>query len=374
MDYRLSEEQQALAELAARLFADHCDDEAQKRLAASGQPYDAALWAALADSGLLEFGAGALGPLEIALLLEQQGRWLARVPLPGTLAAAAVLARAGMVRPEPAAIATFALSEPVTLATAGRPGTRAVPDGAGWRLTGTKSNVLHGMEAAEWLVSVIGPNAVPLLFRVPRDTPGVSAAPQRTLSAIGFAELRLEAARLPDSARIPSATALRDAEVIARLGLAALLLGVLDGALHRTVEYVSQRRQFGRPIGSFQSVQHRLADQYTDLEALRAAVQRTTWCLETGRCAVAAASVAAWWAGHAAHRIGHDSMHLHGGVGVDIQYPIHRYLLWAKDLEFALGGPAAELARLGDAIAAGAAPRLADWRPEYSHLPDWSTA
>jgi hypothetical protein len=67
-------------------------------------------------------------------------------------------------------------------------------------------------------------------------------------------------------------------------------------------------------------------------------------------------------------------MHLHGGVGVDIQYPIHRYLLWAKDLEFALGGPAAELARLGDAIAAGAAPRLADWRPEYSHLPDWSAA
>lgn len=374
MDYRLSEEQQALADLAARLFADHCDDDAQKRLIASGQPYDTALWAALAESGLLEVGAGALGPLEIALLLEQQGRLLARVPLPGTLAAAAVLARAGVARPEPAAIATFALSEPVTLAVPGRPGTRSLRDGDGWRLAGTKTNVLHGIEATEWLVSATGPGEVPLLFRVARDIPGVAVVPQRTLSAIGFAELRLDEARLPDTARVPSAAALADAEVIARLCLAALLLGVLDGALHRTVEYVSQRHQFGRPIGSFQSVQHRLADQYTDLEALRAAVQRSAWCLETERSAIAEASVAAWWAGRAAHRIGHDSMHLHGGVGVDIQYPIHRYLLWAKDLEFALGGPAAELARLGDAIAAGAAPRLADWRPEYSHLPDWSAA
>ncbi len=374
MDYRLSEEQQALTDLAARLFADHCDDDAQKRLIASGQPHDAALWAALAESGLLEVGAGALGPLEIVLLLEQQGRSLGRVPLPGTLAAAAVLARAGITRSEPAAIATFALSEPVALAAPGRPGTRAARDGGGWRLTGTKTNVLHGMEATEWLVSATGPGEAPLLFRVARDTPGVNAAPQRTLSAIGFAELRLDGTWLPDAARLPLGTALADAEVIARLCLAALLLGVLDGALHRTVEYVSQRHQFGRPIGSFQSVQHRLADQYTDLEALRSTVQRTAWCLETGRSAVAEAAVAAWWAGRAAHRIGHDSMHLHGGVGVDIQYPIHRYLLWAKDLEFAFGGPAAELARLGDALAAGAAPRLADWQPEYNHLPDWSAA
>jgi len=105
--------------------------------------------------------------------------------------------------------------------------------------------------------------------------------------------------------------------------------------------------QFGVPIGSFQAVQHRLADCYIDLEAMRWTAWRAAWKLAQGEPATREVLVAKFWAAEGGARITAAAQHLHGGVGVDVDYPIHRYFLAAKALELALGGATQQLARLG---------------------------
>jgi alkylation response protein AidB-like acyl-CoA dehydrogenase len=133
----------------------------------------------------------------------------------------------------------------------------------------------------------------------------------------------------------------------ARLGQAALLLGVGEEALKRTAMYLSERKQFGRQIGSFQAVQMRCADAYIDLMGMRSTLWQAVWRVDTGIRSGAEVRAAKWWASRAGDRIVHSAQHLHGGIGSDIDYPIHRYFLWAQYLMSQLGGPSQLLAELG---------------------------
>jgi alkylation response protein AidB-like acyl-CoA dehydrogenase len=118
-----------------------------------------------------------------------------------------------------------------------------------------------------------------------------------------------------------------------------------------TAAHVTEREQFGRPVGTFQAVAHRVADAYIDATGVRLTAWRAAWLLAQGESAAEALAVAAWWATDAPTRIGDAAMHLHGGLSVDLDYPLHRHYLALRQIELALGGCSRRLALLGDQVA-----------------------
>jgi len=137
----------------------------------------------------------------------------------------------------------------------------------------------------------------------------------------------------------------------ALVALCALQVGVCDAALEQTAAYVSERVQFGRPIGTFQAVAHRAADAYNDVQAMRLTTLAAAWKLDNAPDATADVHVAKWWVAEGGHRVVHAAQHLHGGIGADVEYPIHRYFLWGKQLAVILGGGSAHLAALAEVVA-----------------------
>jgi len=140
----------------------------------------------------------------------------------------------------------------------------------------------------------------------------------------------------------------------ATVGLCAMQVGVTERALRMTAEYVSTREQFGRPLSAFQAVSQRAADAYVDVEGIRLTTLAAAWRLAEGLDADDSIAIAKFWAAEGGQRVVHAAQHLHGGVGVDVSYPLHRSFLWAKQLELSLGGGTEQLLRLGAMIAAGA--------------------
>jgi alkylation response protein AidB-like acyl-CoA dehydrogenase len=130
-----------------------------------------------------------------------------------------------------------------------------------------------------------------------------------------------------------------------------MTVGLTDRMMRMTAQYTSQREQFGRPIATFQAVAHRAADCYIDIECLRLVTQQAVALLQQGGDAREAVQVAKIWCGDVAHRLSQAAQHLHGGIGVDRDYPLFRYCLWARQLELSLGGSAMLKAELGVAIA-----------------------
>jgi acyl-CoA dehydrogenase len=135
------------------------------------------------------------------------------------------------------------------------------------------------------------------------------------------------------------------------VGLCALQLGVTERALELTAGYARERVQFGRPIGSFQAVSQRLADAWIDVEAIRLTMWQAAWRLSAGLRSDTEIATAKFWAADAGHRVAHTAVHAHGGVGIDVSHPVHRYFAAAKHNEFALGGATEQLRRIGAELA-----------------------
>jgi alkylation response protein AidB-like acyl-CoA dehydrogenase len=138
-------------------------------------------------------------------------------------------------------------------------------------------------------------------------------------------------------------------------GLCALQAGVCEGAIRMTAKHVSEREQFGSKIGTFQAVAHRAADAYVDTAAITLTARQAAWRLSRGLPADEALAVAKFWAADGGCRVAHAAQHLHGGLGFDTDYPVHRYFRWTKVIELTLGSAADHLLRLGDLLAAGKA-------------------
>jgi alkylation response protein AidB-like acyl-CoA dehydrogenase len=118
-----------------------------------------------------------------------------------------------------------------------------------------------------------------------------------------------------------------------------------------TADYTKTREQFDRPIASFQAVAQRAADAYIDAEAVQLTARQAAWRLSEGLPAAEEVAIAKFWAADGGQRVVHAAQHLHGGMGVDRDYPLHRYFLLAKQLELSLGGATAQLLRLGAILA-----------------------
>ena len=117
----------------------------------------------------------------------------------------------------------------------------------------------------------------------------------------------------------------------------ALQVGVTEEAMKRTADFLGERKQFGVALGTFQALAMRMADSYIDVEAIRSTYWLALWRLSEGLDARAEVRAAKWWACDAAHRIVCSAQHLHGGIGADVEYPIHRFYLMAKQISFSLG-------------------------------------
>jgi 3-oxocholest-4-en-26-oyl-CoA dehydrogenase beta subunit len=368
MDFSYSEEERSLRELAARQFDARFSDDLRKQFRRSGQPYDVHLWSSLAEAGLLGAATGArhggsgLGLAGLTLLLEEQGRTLAALPLlPTLLMGALPLERFGSPAQQqllPRVLAGEILLTAAFEESAGgdpaQPATAARAAANGWRLSGEKICVPYAAQAHSLLVPA-HTTAGPQMFVIEAGVPGLEIQPQAVTSGEPQARvvLRDVCAAGHQLLGAPADAVVRWTLERAQVGYAALQLGVLQEALRRAALYVSERQQFGRAIGSFQAVQHRLADCYIELEALRSAYLRALWLLGEELAGAAEVLAAKWWSARAGHRVSHAVQHVHGGLGADVEYPIHAFFLTANQLSLALGGGTPALARVGALLAAG---------------------
>jgi acyl-CoA dehydrogenase len=374
MDFSLSEEQVAVRDLAAQIFQGSVTVESVKSVEASEDRIDRDLWRSLADANLLgialpeDVGGSGLGPVELSLLLEQQGRVVAPVPLWATIVLGALpIAEFGTADQRAAwlpgvvggdVFLTAALAE-TGAGDPFRPQVRARRADGAWRLDGLKVSVPAAHVAARVLVPAAlddpaadGGDGVGL-FLVDPAGPGVEVERAVTTNREVHPHLRFDGAPAePLGGDTPvGADALAWTLDRALLGLAAIQVGVCEEALRLAAEYTSQRMQFGKPLSAFQGVALKAADAYIDTEAIRVTVLQAAWKLSVGRPATPDVLVAKWWASEGGQHAVHVTQHLHGGMGADVDYPVHRYFLWGKQIEDMLGGASATLARLGDAIA-----------------------
>jgi alkylation response protein AidB-like acyl-CoA dehydrogenase len=134
-------------------------------------------------------------------------------------------------------------------------------------------------------------------------------------------------------------------------GVCATAAGVCAEALRLTAAHVSEREQFGHKIATFQAVAQRAADAYVDTRAIALTARQAAWRLAAGLPAAEALAIAKWWAADGGQRVAHAAQHLHGGIGVDTSYPLHRYFRWAKQLELSFGAATAQLRHFGVMLA-----------------------
>jgi alkylation response protein AidB-like acyl-CoA dehydrogenase len=366
LNFEFSEEQEAVRDLAAQIFAGHATVERVKEIERSDDRVDRELWKALADANLLgialpdDAGGSGFGILELCLLLEQQGRVVAPVPLWATLVLGAVpIAELGSPEQRARWLPRVATGDVVltgALSSSGAndvfsPGVTATAAGGGWTLSGTKPSVPAAHVAACIVVPArVGDGGGDLaLFLVEAGAKGVTIERAVTTDREIVGHVHLDGA--PAELLAEGRAALEWTFERALVGLCAIQVGVAEAAVRMAAEYTSGRHQFNKPLSTFQGVALKAADAYIDTEAMRVTMWQAAWKLAEGREAASDVLVAKWWASEGGQRAVHITQHLHGGLGADVDYPVHRYFLWGKQIEDTLGGASATLARLGRLIA-----------------------
>ncbi len=349
MDFGLTEEQVELAGLTRKILAER--DAPWGDLAAAGV-LAAGLPAALGGAGL--------GLLEQCSVLIELGRVASGVPyLASIMLGAGAVAAFGTAAQreqwaEPAGRGSVVLTAALAESDGDDPrvpSARAERADGRWVLSGVKTAVDAAPEADLFLVPCASPDGV-LVFLVAPSDAGVRVEPQRLTDFASAGRVVLEGVVLSED-RVLGGAGVTDWLVArATVGLCAAQSGVIERALELTAEYAKTRVAFGRPIGSFQAVTQRLADAFVDVEAVRLTMWQAAWLLASGEAgADVAVATAKFWAAEAGHRVAHTAVHVHGGMGIDVTYPVHRYFVAAKQHEFALGGATAQLRRIGAALA-----------------------
>jgi alkylation response protein AidB-like acyl-CoA dehydrogenase len=284
---------------------------------------------------------------------EQVGAHVAQLPVLETLLTALAIDTFGTAEqrtrdlPDVAAGAAFLTA---ALTETGRESPLDVAttfDGTG--VTGLKTSVPFADVARRVLVPARSGDGIVLLLVEP-GAPGVQL--RAGTGSNGAALFELELTDAPAEVLATGEDALSWLVDRYLTALASTGLGVSSRALRLSAAYTTQREQFGRAIATFQAVGHRLADAYIDVEAIRLTSLHAIWLLSQGQPAADEARIAKWWASEGGHRVAHAAQHVHGGVGVDTDYELHRYFLWNKQVEFTLGTATQQLLALGATLAA----------------------
>ncbi|WP_410620237.1 acyl-CoA dehydrogenase family protein [Amycolatopsis sp. cmx-8-4] len=345
MDFTPSEASADLAALARRILADKVTHDPH-----GTGGFDAPLWTALGQAGVLDaalpssLGGGGFGLLEQCAVLTEIGRAVAAVPyLTSITMAASALAEFGTPELVDRWVLPVLRGERVLTVALPDPGAPCGFRVTGGRLTGAQSAVPFGAFAHGLLVETTSGE----VFLVDAAASGVTVRPQQTVDHADAALLELSEVAGISLGPIGEWLRLRGTA-----GICAQQLGVVERALELTAAYAAERKQFDHVIGGFQAVRQRLADAYVDVEAVRLTSLQAAWRLASDLPATEAVATAKFWAAEAGHRVAHTTVHVHGGVGIDVDHVVHRYFVAAKRLEFLLGPATPQLITLGDELAA----------------------
>ncbi len=370
MDLSLSEDQKALCDLADQILREKLPPERLRAIESENRWFDDAAWSELAKARLLtvglpeDVGGGGFGFFETCLMLEQIGRTVAPLPYFATVVLGAMpIDRFGSAKQRSAylpqvadgkLILTAALLEDGNALIPERPTTKAEANGGGWTIRGEKLFVPAFDLAGKALVSAATEDGVGL-FLIDANAPGLHSERVEVTTFEPQFRIVLDGVRVGNEDLIgetPSgAQMLRWLGDRALVGLCAMQTGVCEQALRTTAEYISQREQFGSKIATFQAVAQRAADAYIDTAGVTLTARLAAWRLARNLPADDFVSIAKFWAADGGQRVVHAAQHLHGGIGVDTDYPVHRYFRWAKQLELTLGGASEHLVRLGGFLA-----------------------
>lgn len=356
------EELDELAELVEDILTSTATTLKIRALEQEGGSWDPTIWKSLAESGILgvalpeSVGGMDLGLDAVRAVLTVQGKFVAPVPLWSTLVSHRSLAASeafdftellesavsGDVR------VTLALEENDT-SDLHIPHCSALEVGESWVLTGTKTMVPHFASATHVLVSASTLDGLGM-FLIPKDGPGISW--ERSLSSnrdeVGLLQMT-EVSATPVHLGMTDGAETCIAEAL--IALAAFQIGVAKGALELTSAYVSEREQFGRPIGSFQSLQHLLADSSIQIDAAELVLSLAIVDLASDDMnAERSILVASWWGREAVADTVYRCQHVHGGMGADIEYPIHRFFLVGRQSSLTLGNSELLLERVGNML------------------------
>ena len=383
MDFTYSEEQEAVRHLADQIFTDRVTHERLKELEADAGddgPIDRELWKELAGAGLLgihlseDVGGAGLDFVAACLVVEAAGRTAAYVPVVETMVYGAVpIAMFGTDAQRKTWLTGVAAGETILTAALAElngevivpggtePATTAAANGDGsWSLTGTKACVPAAFvadailvpaqcKAADGTVTGLG------VFIVDPNALGVTLTRQSTTTGRPEAIVELADVEVPTDSLLgegaSGATVVNAITEFATTALCVLEAGACAAALELTAEYTKARVQFEKPIATFQAVGQRAADAYVDTEAIRLTAWQAASRLASGLPASAEIAVAKFWAAEGGQRVVHAASHLHGGVGVDRDYPLHRYFLLTRQIELTLGSANESLRRLGRILA-----------------------
>lgn len=359
MHFTLTEEQQAIAEMAKSLFTDTCTDQYLRDYDDAGQGTMSDLWSASIETGLHsviipeENGGIDLGMTELCLVLQAQGGALAQVPLWRHQVAAAAIAKFADKQCLPIVERASEGSQLFTLAydlinSESCTQVKATQEGSSIILNGLFQAVAVA-DVANYLLISFELNGDTRWAIVDSKAQGLSLTKGQMTHGEEVADVNLKDVKVFDAFLLsPKANSWILPRILACLS--ALQLGVSETQISKTVDYVSERKQFGRAIGTFQAVQLTMADTKIALEALRSTLWQLCYRLDNNLACEHEAYATAWHACDAGHNIGHAAQHVHGGFGVDVSYVIFRYLYWSRAISLNLGGSPALLAKLGQVL------------------------
>ena len=361
MDFTFNEEQMAVQETVEGIVAGLVTPDRVEEIEATEDRFDRALWAELARADLLglavptEFGGGGYGMVELALVLEGQGRSVAPIPLWATLVLGALPVAEfgsdavkaellpGVARGTTVLSAALAdVAGDLSVGGAGQPSVVAKRGADGVELSGTA----FAVPSAHVADRVLGPASLDggaVVAVVDPGAAGMTVERAVTTNREIHPHLHLDGVVVATGQLLAGGDAARGHDVIAWMlnrawtGLCAIQVGVTEAAVAQTAAYLNGREQFGRPLSTFQGTKLRAADAAIDTESIRVTMWQAAWRLDNGLDADVAVSVASWFAAEAGQRAVFATQHLHGGMGADISYPIHRYFLWGKQIELLLG-------------------------------------
>jgi alkylation response protein AidB-like acyl-CoA dehydrogenase len=346
MDFALSEDQEELRKVARSFLETRCPTSEVRRLETDDLGWSPEVWSEMAEMGwvgmALPDGGGDL--IDLAVVFEELGRAVCPTPMFSTVAVAGLTLAQAACLPDEVASGEMVLGSAVVDVPAGS--LRAEGDGDDLRVSGT-APIAYDVEQASSLLVAAGD----VLALVPADQPGIASTRLQSMSNDRLFELNLDgvaatAVGSVDELLAPAlarATALRCVE----------LVGVMGRALEMAADYTRTRVQFGKPLGSFQAVQHRLADNLLDLEGARLASYRAVWALMSDPSAIREVSVAKAWVSDAGQRVAFGAQQVHGGIGVDMDYDLQLFFRRAKALELEFGSAPQHRARLAGTLGLG---------------------
>ncbi|HKF20268.1 MAG TPA: acyl-CoA dehydrogenase family protein [Candidatus Angelobacter sp.] len=374
MQFGLSESQQILKDTARKFFSGECPIAGVRRLMETDTAYDPKLWTKLVEQGFTgiispeEYGGMGLGKVELILLMEEAGYALLPGPFFSTvaLAGAAIDAVASAEQKKKYLARIGGGQARATLAMLEAGGSWDPADvklqAAGNKLTGTKLFVSDAA-VADFIV-VIAQNEA---FVVEAKAPGLRIEPMKGMD-LTRKIYSLELAGTPGE-RLGGTENLGKALALATAALAAEMVGGMQRALETTVAYAKTRKQFGKPIGIYQAVQHQCADMYLETESSRSAAYYAAWALEENAPdALAAVSIAKMYASDAARSVGNRGIQVHGGMGFTWENDLHLYYRRAKASETMLGDATFHRERIARLVVDGATSKASEKASRQAEL------